>query len=100
MATIYYIVRPGDTLADIAQRYDVTVEDIVRDNRIANPDQIYVGQRCGSSRRPFRTTYTVQPGDSLYTIARRFNTTVPRLVRLNRLRNPNRIYPGQVLRLR
>lgn len=100
MATIYYIVRPGDTLADIAQRYDVTVEDIVRDNRIANPDQIYVGQRLRIISPPIPDTYTVQPGDSLYTIARRFNTTVPRLVRLNRLRNPNRIYPGQVLRLR
>ena len=42
-ATIY-AVQPGDTLSAIATRYDVTVDDLVRVNRIVNPDALQVGQ--------------------------------------------------------
>ncbi|MBR4579404.1 MAG: LysM peptidoglycan-binding domain-containing protein [Oscillospiraceae bacterium] len=45
-------------------------------------------------------TYTVRKGDMLGRIAARHGTTVEELVRLNNIKNPNRIYPGQVLRLR
>ncbi|MFD8494275.1 LysM peptidoglycan-binding domain-containing protein [Amycolatopsis sp. NPDC059657] len=44
-------------------------------------------------------TYTVLPGDTLSAIARRFDTTVDVLASLNMIANPDRIYPGQVLRL-
>ena len=73
---------------------------IVPANAVGVIDWDYRGEIKVPLRNQGSEPYTVQPGDSLYTIARRFNTTVPRLVRLNRLRNPNRIYPGQVLRLR
>ena len=44
------------------------------------------------------TTYTVQPGDTLTAIARRFNTTVPAIVAANpQITNPNLIYVGDVL---
>lgn len=42
---IYYGVRRGDTLSGIAQRYGTTVDKLVRDNNIANPNLIYAGQR-------------------------------------------------------
>jgi LysM repeat protein len=42
---VYYIVRPGDTLAKIAVCYGVSTWSIVRANNIANPNVIYVGQR-------------------------------------------------------
>jgi GH25 family lysozyme M1 (1,4-beta-N-acetylmuramidase) len=40
-----YIVKRGDTLSEIALRYGVKVEDIVRANNIKNPDRIYVGDK-------------------------------------------------------
>jgi len=43
------------------------------------------------------TTYSVQPGDTLAAVARRFNTTVGALVTLNNIANPNRILVGQTL---
>lgn len=42
-------------------------------------------------------TYTVQSGDTLYEIARRFGTSVERLAQINNITNPELIYPGQVL---
>jgi lipoprotein-anchoring transpeptidase ErfK/SrfK len=44
-------------------------------------------------------TYTVQPGDSIWAIARRFGTTVDAIVRVNGIRNPELIYPGEVLKI-
>lgn len=44
-------------------------------------------------------TYTVQPGDSIWAIAKRFGTTVEAIVRINGIRNPELIYPGEVLKI-
>ena len=44
-------------------------------------------------------TYLVQPGDTLWAIARRYGTTVCAIAEENGIQNPNLIYPGQVLRL-
>jgi len=40
----YYVVQPGDTLSSIATRFDVSLEDLMRANGIANPDYVQVGQ--------------------------------------------------------
>ena len=45
MDGIAYVVQAGDSLLSIAQRYGVTVEDIVRGNGLANPDFVFSGQR-------------------------------------------------------
>src|SRR5690606_13094985 len=45
------------------------------------------------------TTYTVKRGDTLSHIAKRFGTTVNELVRLNNIKNPNLIFPGQKLKI-
>lgn len=44
MAPRYYAVRPGDTLWSIAQRYGMTVNDILSINNLGNPNLIYPGQ--------------------------------------------------------
>jgi murein DD-endopeptidase len=44
-------------------------------------------------------TYQVVSGDNLSKIANRFRTTVPKLVELNKIKNPNLIYAGQVLKI-
>ena len=54
---------------------------------------------CASSDYKRPSTYTVSRGDTLYSIAWRYRTTVSALARANRLRPPYTIYPGQTLRL-
>lgn len=58
-------------------------------------DGMYLRQEEKEKERP--VVYHVKSGDTLYSIARRFDTTVERLVELNRIENPNLIYPGQKL---
>lgn len=96
-----YTVRRGDTLTFIARRFGTTVENIVAMNDLKNPNLIYAGEklRLRVIRPAADQTYTVRRGDTLWAIARRFGTTVPVLVRLNRLKNPDRIYVGDMLRI-
>ncbi len=94
-----YFIQPGDTLRNIANRYGVTVSDILSVNpQIWNPNWIYAGQVIALPARP--TYYTVQPGDTLFNIATRYGTSVASLQYLNpQVWNPNWIYAGQVIRV-
>lgn len=102
-STETYTVKSGDTLSHIAQRYNTTVAQIASDNNIQNINLIYPGQQlqvrsecrydCG------HRIYTVRRGDTLWSIARRYNTSIANIVRLNRIQNPNLIYPGQMFRI-
>lgn len=105
-----YVVQPGDTLAKIAAQFNTTVEDIVKLNNIDNPNLIFTGQLLLIPLEPIPTpspsptpepiptiTYTVQPGDTLYKIAQKFGTSVDTLSKLNSIKDPDLIYPGQTL---
>lgn len=97
----YYTVRPGNTLSGIAAQYRTTVWKLVSLNHILNPNFIYPGQRLqipGDSDFGMKT-YTVRPGDTLSQIAQEYGVTVQRLAAENAIANPNRIYPGEVLRI-
>lgn len=101
MELVQYTVRQGNTLYAIAQFFQTTVNDILQYNNIQNPSMIYPGMEltipAGSGGGDY---YVVRPGDSLWSIAQRYGTTVPELTRLSKLNNPNLVYPGQVLRVR
>jgi LysM repeat protein len=102
---IVHIVQPGENLFRIALLYGTTVEAITQANGISNPWFIYVGQQLNIpvtpggavSPAPGGRTYVVQPGDTLYMIAVRFNTTVEALMVANNLSNANLLHVGQVL---
>ena len=106
---VYYTVKRGDTLSKIAAFYGVSVEEIVQQNSIANPNLIFVGEvlKITTSDKPnseptstTTTVYTVRRGDNLLAIARRYGTTIDNIVFLNNIQNPNLIYPGQRLIIR
>lgn len=102
---IIYVVRRGDTLSQIAFRYQTTVAEIVSFNSISNPNLIYPGQVLSINTANFdkgatsKLLYTVRYGDTLSEIAYHYDTTVNELVRLNNIINPNIIYVGQVIRI-
>jgi len=97
---IIYKVRRGDTLGQIAERFDVSVRDIQSWNGIRGTT-IYTNQELTlhtAASAPSPQFYKVQHGDNLAAIARRFGLTVTSLKRLNAL-NSDLIFPGQDLLL-
>lgn len=100
---INYVVQQGDTLSGIAQKYDITVGALVKENNIQNPNLIYPGQVIkiytkvdgNSNQNSSSKIYIVQEGDTLSGIAQKYNTTVNELIKINDIQNPNLIYPGQ-----
>jgi LysM repeat protein len=93
-----YTVKRGDTLSEIADRHGCSLADLVAANpQIRNPDRIDIGDRINlpASQR----SYTVRPGDTLSDIATAHGTTWQALAAANGIDNPNRIFPGDVLRL-
>ena len=95
-----YQVRRGDTLGQIAERFDVSVRDIQSWNNISGTT-IFTRQELTlhtAASAPIPQLYKVQRGDSLTAIARRFGITVVNLKRLNGLNN-DLIFPGQDLQI-
>jgi LysM repeat protein len=94
-----YIVQWGDTLAIIAARYGVTVNDLLAANpTIWNASYIYAGQAINIPAAP--VYHTVQNGQTLQTIAALYGTTVYSLQLLNpQIYNINWIYAGQAIRV-
>ena len=102
-----YTVKKGDTLYNIAKLYNVSVNDIKNLNYLKN-NNLYIGQvlripenytKPDDMSIPNYINYTVKRGDSLYSIAKSFNTTVDSIMQDNGLKNSN-LTVGQNLKIR
>lgn len=95
--TATYQFQAGDTLASIADRFGVSVAEL----KAANSNiQLGAGSLVSIPAAPSApVTYTVKRGDTLSAIALAHGTTVDAIASASNLSNPNRIFPGQVLRL-
>ncbi|KLD54307.1 LysM peptidoglycan-binding domain-containing protein [Limosilactobacillus fermentum] len=95
-ATGTYTVQSGDTLSGIAAKFGTTYQILSAINGIGDPNQIWPGQVLKVTGTVSQeSTYYVQAGDTLSSIATKFGTTVSNLVSINHISNPNVIYVGQ-----
>ena len=107
---LYHRVRPGETLSNIARRYHTTARKIAWYNNIFRKNYIVAGQvlkipqsgafavRGRISLPQKNILYRVRRGDSLWRLAKRYNTTVSRIKRLNNLKSAQ-LHIGQKLRI-
>ena len=116
---ISYTVKRGDTLYSIARDNNITIDTLVKDNslagnvltigqvlkiRVPNGDTTIIEECFGpdyippATVMPEITTYTVKRGDNLYTIAKKYNTTVSAITGLNNLQSTN-LAIGQQLKI-
>lgn len=95
-----HVVQRGEWLHAIARKYNTTAEAIMRANGLTNPNLLYVGQRLTipgqGAAQPSGKVHTVQRGETLFSIAMRYGTTVEALKSRNALTG-NIIYVGQQL---
>ena len=113
---INYTVKKGDNLYNIAKDNNITVDTIISDNSLSN-NNLYIGQilkiRVPNTNTVFEEcygedyveepsintiNYTVKKGDSLYSIANKYGTSVSNIIKLNNLTN-NNLSIGQVLKI-
>jgi membrane-bound lytic murein transglycosylase D len=105
---IVYRVRAGETLSSIARQHGIPVSTLARLNNLGTADSLVKGQRLvikASARRyrdeggepGRRVLYTVRRGDTVYSISRQFQVTVPKLKSWNGLNQNHQIRAGQRL---
>jgi len=108
----YVSVQPGDTAYSVAQRNGITVSELAAANGLRYPYDIRIGQRlmipaggavAATSQEPAKvaargsSTYKVVPGDTLYSISRRYGVGVGALANANNLDDYASIKVGQTL---
>lgn len=92
---IQYIIKPGDTLYNIAKRYNTTVDEIKRVNNF-NTNMLKIGDVIFLPGTSSYKTYVIRTNDSLENIAAHFNTTVEEIMRINNLLTDD-VTVGQIL---
>ena len=97
--TEVYTVKSGDTLYSIANKYNLSVDELKKLNNLTS-NSLSIGQKLNvsTSSQDAETTYTVVKGDTLYGIANKFGVTVDNLKTINNLTN-NILSLGQVLKI-
>lgn len=97
----YYVVDDGDTLNSIADRFDISVDDLITFNNITNPDFVSVGSQLlipglnGLSGQI--TTSPVQLGESLKDLTVKYQINKELIFKLNHVTSPGEIYAGSSL---
>lgn len=97
-----YTVKLGDTLYGISRQFGVSTIDLANLNNV-KAESLQVGMvlkiptNAGTNPDSL-ITYTVKKGDSLYNVAKRYNTTVNDIIKLNNLKS-NLLSIGQILRI-
>jgi LysM repeat protein len=103
MGTFPYVIKAGDTFYLLAQRFHTTVAAITAANPGVDPYNLQIGQticipECTPPHCPMGTSpYVIKAGDTYYTLAKRFNTTVKAIAAANPGVDPNNLQIGQTI---
>ena len=92
------VVKRGETLSEIADRYGTSVNRLMEMNGLRNANDLWAGSRIKVPGNVYSGggsgNYTVKAGETLSEIADRYGTSVNRLVQLNGLRDANDLWAG------
>ncbi|NYE04253.1 TolB protein [Bacillus niacini] len=94
---LFYTVRPGDTLYQIARRWELPLETLIAANNLTSPNSIFVGQQL--SVPPGVDVIRVKPGDTVNQISQNFGVPASVIIQANELQPPYVIQAGQLLKV-
>lgn len=92
---IIHVVSNGETLWQIATRYNVTINTIQEVNQLPNINQLLVGQALVIPIQG--STHIIKTGENLWSIAQKYGVTVQSLLAGNQMSTPGILYPGSSL---
>jgi LysM repeat protein len=101
--TFAYTIKPGDTFYKLARQFNTTIPAIISANPLVNPLFLQIGQTICIPRQqvfppcPEGNYYIIKAGDTLYSIARRYNVSLDDLIEANPGIDPDRLAIGQVI---
>ena len=99
-----YTIKSGDTLYNLARKYNTTVDAIMKINPGINPNNLKVGQVICIPQAappvpscPDGFLYTIRAGDTIYNLGRKFNVPVQDIINANPGIDPDNLQIGQVI---
>lgn len=94
---IIHIIQRGETLWNIAERYGISLSEIIAANSLPDPNRLLIGQ---SLLIPiaFRQ-HIVRAGETLWQIAQKYGVAVGSIVQANHISDPSKINPGMILNI-
>lgn len=92
---IQYVIKPGDTLYNIAKRYNTNVDEIKRINNL-NTNMLKIGETILIPGTSNYQTYVIRTNDTLEGIALKYNTTVENIMKANNLLTDD-VTVGQII---
>ena len=96
-----YTVKQGDTIRSIASKNNKSENEIKTLNGFRNNITLLPGEKViveGNEHLDI-LDYKVKKGNSLYSISKRYDTTISNILRLNNIKNPNLIYPNEIIKV-
>ena len=89
-------VRDGDTLYSLSRHYNVTLRNLINQNQLVPPFQIFVGQKL---RFKLPKMHTVQAGETIFSLSNQYGLDMRTLVSFNSLKAPFQIRPGDTIKI-
>lgn len=95
---LIYTIKKGDNLYSIAKNYNITLEELINFNQQGST-LLHIGEQLLipiNNQTNNNIQYVIKPGDTLYNIAKRYNTNVDEIKRINNL-NTNMLKIGETI---
>jgi membrane-bound lytic murein transglycosylase D len=103
--TVVHKVTRGETVTSIARKYGASTASVLRANGLTERDKIYPGQELkigiapGGASEGRLIVHQVKRGETITGIARKYGASTSTVLRANRLRSRDKIYPGQKIKV-
>ncbi len=92
-----YIIKKGDTLYDISRLFNIQLTSLKKLNNKLNPKALQIGTQLNIDINEDLKYYVVQSGDTIWGISQGINLTVNDIIAYNKIKNPDKIIPGEVI---